>query len=160
MAVTRPLRVLVVSPTPSHPQDAGNRVRIFALATAMRSMGHQVHFAHLQMEKGDEAAMADWWGPGYHPIAFERPAIRRSPWQRIGRRIVRLFDPGLRYTYLIDEWFDTRSVDALRALDRRHEYDVVLVEYVFMSKALEAFPGSALKIIDTHDIFTNRHVGG
>jgi glycosyltransferase involved in cell wall biosynthesis len=151
------MRILVISPTPTHPQDAGNRIRIFALATALRNIGHAVHFAYIRMEDGDEASMAGWWGAGYHPIPYELPVIRRNPWQRISRRIIRLFDPTHRYTFSIDEWFDPRSIDRLRALDREHEYDVVLVEYVFISRALEAFPGTSLKIIDTHDIFTNRH---
>lgn len=35
--------------------------------------------------------------------------------------------------------------------------DIVLVEYVFFSKALECFGSDVVKLIDTHDLFTNRH---
>src|SRR5690606_33078684 len=33
----------------------------------------------------------------------------------------------------------------------------VICEYVFLSKALQAFGEETIKIIDTHDIFTNRY---
>jgi hypothetical protein len=34
---------------------------------------------------------------------------------------------------------------------------MVWVEYVFLSKILEAFDSSVIKVIDTHDVFSNRH---
>lgn len=152
------MRILVVSPTPSHPPDAGNRIRILALATAIRNMGHQVHFAYIRMENGDEAAMANCWGQGYHPISYKQPVIRRKIWQRLSRRIFLLIDPTHRYTFRIDDWFDIKAIQELRSLNLQYNYDVVLVVYVFISKALEAFQPTALKIIDTQDIFTNRHM--
>ena len=42
-------------------------------------------------------------------------------------------------------------------LSTQNKFDIVIVEYVFFSKALENFDNSVLKVIDTHDVFTNRH---
>jgi len=42
-------------------------------------------------------------------------------------------------------------------LQRRHCFDAVIVEYVFMSRALLRFGGGVRKLIDTHDMFTDRH---
>jgi polysaccharide biosynthesis protein PslH len=152
------MRVLVVSPTPSHPPEAGNRIRILALATAIRNMGHQVHFAYIRMGNGDEGAMANCWGHGYHPISYKQPVIRRNTWRGLSRRIFQLIVPTHRYAFHVDDWFDIKAIQELRALNQQYKFDVVLVEYVFISKALEAFPHVSLKIIDTHDIFTNRHM--
>lgn len=42
-------------------------------------------------------------------------------------------------------------------LHRQYNFDIVIVEYVFFSKALTYFPPGVFKIIDTHDVFTDRH---
>src|SRR3990172_11022935 len=110
------MRVLLVSPTPSHPPNAGNRVRILALATAIRNMGHQVHFAYISMENSDEEAMANYWGPGYHPIPYKQPVIQRNTWQRLSRKIFQLMDPTHHYTFHIDDWFDIKAIQELRTL--------------------------------------------
>jgi len=44
------LRLLVVSPIPSHPQDQGNSARIFVLCQALREAGVIVHFLYAKME--------------------------------------------------------------------------------------------------------------
>ena len=46
---------------------------------------------------------------------------------------------------------------ALRDLQLIHQFDAVVVNYVFFSKALRAFPDKVLKVIDTHDVYTDRH---
>jgi glycosyltransferase involved in cell wall biosynthesis len=40
-------------------------------------------------------------------------------------------------------------------ISKRH-FDVAIAEYVFFSKALLNFPETTLKVIDTHDVFTDR----
>ena len=45
----------------------------------------------------------------------------------------------------------------IRALQEEKQFDVVLCEYVFFSKALTCFGSEVLKLIDTHDIVGNRH---
>jgi glycosyltransferase involved in cell wall biosynthesis len=60
--------------------------------------------------------------------------------------------------YPVDYRYDKSLDDFLAVLSRKTRFDVVIVEYVFWSKALECFDGSVLKIIDTHDVFANRHL--
>ena len=45
----------------------------------------------------------------------------------------------------------------LVALQQRHDFDIVVAEYVYISKLLTFFPDSVRKIIDTHDVFADRH---
>ena len=47
--------------------------------------------------------------------------------------------------------------DAMAELANTIRPDVVIAEYVFFSKALDNFDESVLKIIDTHDVFTDRY---
>ncbi len=40
---------------------------------------------------------------------------------------------------------------------RKQTIDAVLVEYVYLSRVLEAVPGNIIKVLDTHDVFADRH---
>ena len=39
-------KILVISPTPTHPQNAGNRIRIYNLVSNLKELGHDVHFLY------------------------------------------------------------------------------------------------------------------
>jgi polysaccharide biosynthesis protein PslH len=58
----------------------------------------------------------------------------------------------------IDEWYNPVIDKIVRKLHKKHGYDAVIAEYVFMSKVLTNFDGNVLKVIDTHDVFTNRNI--
>jgi len=137
------MRCLVVSPTPTHPQDAGNRGRIHALLAALRGFGHRVELALVEREavapEAHEAMRAAW--DRLIPIPYDR-----------GREA-----PSLGDTFALDDWFPPEVEAAIAGLAASETYDLVLVEYVFLSRALELFPASALKVLDTHDVFADRH---
>jgi glycosyltransferase involved in cell wall biosynthesis len=56
----------------------------------------------------------------------------------------------------IDEWWDESIERELRWLFDRKRFDVFLVNYTFFSKAFEFTPTTTTKVLDTHDVFTNR----
>ncbi len=151
------MKILIVSPTPTHPPDAGNRVRILALASTLKVLGHDVHIAYIETESADLDAMELWWGKKLHRISYTRPAVNPGVLERQLKRLSEYLDPTRRFCLRVDDWFDDGALDVLRVLDAEHQFDAVIVEYVFMSKSFEAFSLRALKIIDTHDIFTDRH---
>ena len=148
-------KLLIVSPTPTHPQNAGSRARVFALARALQATGHDVHFFFVRRERGDEAAMQRWWGNRYHAADYTEPPQRWAKPSMLGRVAARLA-PAWRYNLPLDAWFDERVLPPLAALQAAERFDAVLVEYVFMSRALEAFPDPVLRLIDTHDAFADR----
>lgn len=137
------MRFLVISPTPSHPANAGNRQRIQALLRGLRRFGHGIDFCFIAREavgEEDLAAMRGAWDEVIL-LPHDRAAERRS----------------LGEVYGIDDWFQPAAATALAQLAAERHYDAVLVEYVFFSKALEYFPETTLKIIDSHDVFSDRH---
>lgn len=147
-------RILLISPTPTHPPTAGNRTRIDALLKGLRQLGHDVWFCHIQSERGDEAAMRGLWGERYVPVPYVRP---RGGFARWRKKVGGLFSVSARYNYRIDDWYNP-SLDApIAALHDKIGFDVVIVEYVFFSKVLELFGNRVLKIVDTHDVFTDRY---
>jgi glycosyltransferase involved in cell wall biosynthesis len=144
------MRILVVSPTPSHPQDAGNRARIHALLSGLKSAGHSITLCLLDREK----------------VTPEHLDSMRSAWDELilvphDRTLEK---PSLGTTYGLDDWIQPPLEDALQALAaRRPGFDMVLVEYVFLSRAFTffpaphlRFPAPVLKVLDTHDQFGGR----
>ena len=147
-------RILVISPTPTHPQNAGNRARIFSLLSALRSAGHQIGVAFVEMEDGDLATMKATWD------FFRVLPCRRPP----GRQLKRWHDTlmkafGIRRVmpFGIDDWFDISLLPLLDEIRNQFRPEVVLVEYAFLSKAFECFSESTLKLLDTHDVLADRH---
>ncbi|MGX9964988.1 glycosyltransferase [Roseomonas sp. F4] len=144
------MRILVVSPTPSHPQDAGNRARIHAVLSGLKAAGHSLTLCLLDREKvGPEhvAAMRRDWGELIlvpHDRGLEKPSL--------GKR------------FGLDDWIQPALEEVLVGLAaRRPGFDMVLVEYVFLSRAFTffpqpnlRFPTPVLKVLDTHDQFGGR----
>ena len=150
------MKVLIVSPTPTHPADAGNRVRIKTLMEQLQLLGHAVHFAHVEMDVGDHAAMVTAWGGAFHRIPYRRPPPRLG-W-RLRRAVSWRIGGGRWYYWRIDDWYDRDATSALAQLQRRERFDAVIVEYVFFSRAFDAVGGDVLKILDTHDVMADRHL--
>nr|WP_234043739.1 glycosyltransferase family 4 protein [Cerasicoccus arenae] len=57
----------------------------------------------------------------------------------------------------IDYFFNDDVLDSIRSINNSFKPSVVLIEYVFFSRAFSAFPSSVHRVIDTHDIFSDRH---
>lgn len=149
----------MISPVPSHPPTSGNTSRILALAGELRGQGHDVWFLHSDFQPGDAEAMSAWWGDRYVAHRYRRPWKKHRlvlgglpvPDRRRGWFISR----GWAYQ-TVDHYYDPSVAEAACALHETHRFDAVIVEYVFFSKVLDALPGSLRKLIDTHDVFSNR----
>lgn len=148
-------KVLVISPSPFHPQDAGNRTRIHNLLINLQKLGHEVHFLHIQQETDDDFQMSQVLGKNFYSIPYIRPSKGRLP-QKVFRKLRCFITDYPIYPYAVDDWYDNSINKFLVTLQKRVKFDVVIVEYVFFSKALKYFSKNVLKIIDTHDIFNNR----
>ena len=154
-------KILVISPTPSHPQNQGNRARIYSLLLNLKKMGQDIYFVHVQQETGDDSSMGECWGDKFYSIPYQKPKTAhkksRTRLDRIRKKILSFVDRGYKFNYGIDDWYDESINKALIDLSTNINPDVVMVEYVFLSKALECFGDSVLKIIDTHDMFADRY---
>ncbi|MGE8127421.1 glycosyltransferase [Methylobacterium sp. NPDC080182] len=145
--------VLVVTPMPAAPTSAGNRRRLSATCEALRRGGFAIDLAYLQHEDQvyrrfgqhpptDAAAMA---------AAFDRvfsiPAATPIP--------LKTWTGG----FTIDAWCPP-ELDAFVAwyFERHADTCAIVVNYVFLSRCLDAVPDGVLRIIDTHDRFADRHL--
>ena len=143
----RGIKLLVVSPTPTHPQDHGNRKRIFELCSELKRQGAFIHFAHYASEH-------DW----RHARPLHAEQQMREVWDAYD-----LIAPsrGLHLAALapdhgIDEWADPSLTAFVGWACRIHNYDAVIVNYTWLSFCLEAVPAQIFKILDTHDAFGRR----
>jgi hypothetical protein len=134
--------VLIVSPIASHPPDQGNAARIQAEATELRRRGIAVDFFYYGMEG----------------LSQEQFDAMNGFWRRFFfLRSEALPPPSLPRTWGIDDWCSDNLCEQVANVCRKHSYDAVIVNYVWMSKILDALPPT-LKVIDTHDLFGDRHL--
>ena len=148
----------MVSPTPTHPQDAGNRARIFRLAEEFRSLGNEPFFLYYGTEAADLDAMRAYWGENL-VIQPSRGRAPGSPRTRL-EEALRRTRPGRllpsRGPVGVDDWYVPGLGKTALRLHSQEEFQVAWVEYVFLSKTLDVFDSSVLKVIDTHDVFSRR----
>jgi len=148
-------KILVISDLCIFPPRAGNTSRICELMNNLKSLGNEVTFLGLGLQEDEERRMRENWKNvfviPYVRIREIRPiksAVRRV---LLGKLVSRdLYSPE------IDFWYWPHWDTKIKEFLNRSKYDVVIVEYVFFSKALNNFGENILKIIDTHDVFTDR----
>jgi glycosyltransferase involved in cell wall biosynthesis len=148
-------KILIISPTPTHPANAGNRVRILNMAGFLMSQGHEVYFLFSRQEEADETAMRSFWGNNMW--AIDNIPEGRSFIYRYLKQITSLFSDQVKYCSTIDEHYNTLLDEAIIKIKNQVEIDAVIVEYIFQSKALLHFDDKVLKLIDSHDVMTGRH---
>lgn len=145
-------KVLIITSAPTHPSNRGNRARINSLVDSLRALGHDVHLMHACRHQEAAVATREAWGKRYVPVVSKRGRPKTLV-QRAARKI----GSEAGYRYGLDQWYDPAIDDAIDALRDRESFDTVIVEYVFLSRALLRFGDDVLKILDTHDVFANRH---
>ncbi|MEQ1779746.1 MAG: glycosyltransferase [Hyphomonadaceae bacterium] len=141
------LSVLVLSPTPTHPQDYGNRKRVYEVCSRLKRWGAKIHFVHYASEaewrgnvpRAHEDAMRDAWD-SYTTVPPSRQ-LHNSPKGDY---------------HEIDEWWDPSIGNHLSWIFQTRHIDVLLVNYTWLTQAFSYAPQGVFKILDTHDHFSGR----
>lgn len=153
-------KLLIISPTPTHPQNAGNRARIFSFIEQAKTCGLSIYFLYVNMEGVPNDEMKSYWGDKLYVLETTKyPNIEkpRTYKERTLRKLGVINIEQYKYNYHLDDWFDDNILVYCKELQNKLNFDFVLTEYIFMSKALTVFPHKTIKIIDTHDCFTDRY---
>jgi GT2 family glycosyltransferase/glycosyltransferase involved in cell wall biosynthesis len=133
--------ILYYSPFPSHPASHGNQTTIQKFGKFLQAEGHSVHFALLKSHmysSQDAHDMESAWN-SFHLIDVDR-------------------FPGCNGNDIpYDNWYVNGIGEQIASLCHKLNIDVVICSYIFQSKLLDYVPSYILKIIDTHDKFTNRY---
>lgn len=142
--------LLVVSPTPTSPPDHGNRKRILETCRTLQDRGCRITFVHYASE-------LDWRGR----IPYEHDRAMRGQWEEYHLVLPSVplhCPPRDGVDHHIDEWWDPALQRQLEFLVASRFYDAVWVNYTWLSRALTLFPRFTLKILDTHDKFSDRRL--
>ena len=137
------MQILVTSPIPSHPQNHGNRSRVFKLCLALKELGHTLHYVYSGFEgltHPQEIAMRKCWDH-VHII----PPVQHDMQQKI--------KAGMH----IDAWYQSALDGVVTDIMDVWSIDAVLCNYVWASRYLDTIPAHIPKYIDTHDKFSDRH---
>jgi len=137
------MQILVTSPIPSHPQNHGNRARVYSLCRTLQQRGYKIHFVYGGLEglsEAQELAMRDTWEHVYI-IPKESGAKKQSR----------------RNHHLIDDWYVPAVGEVCQRIMNIWKIDICLANYVWFSKWLEDVPAGTPKYLDTHDMFAGRH---
>ena len=152
--------IVIVSPYPLFPPYGGNRARMLTLIRTLQAQACDVSFVLLtsrQMGDFDQNAHRAMFGDHFYPLYrssisntlyLSKRFVRvqfRSVRSRLGKKVKRLDS--------IDELYYRPFTVQLQTLFAAKAPDAVIVLYAYFSRALEAFPSSTLKIVDTHDLF-------
>ena len=148
-------KILLLAPVPTHPSTTGASARVRHMADGLLSLGHEVHFLHLQQKLwSDDTAMQQYWHDRLHVF---RSLSLASFVSRGRRKLVRLVGKTFHLNLSVDSYFDPEAARYVRTLLAADGFDVVIVSYVFYSRLFESVSGAVLKLIDTHDVFSDRY---
>lgn len=137
------IRALVIAPTASHPPVQGNRVRILQMVHAVKASGGTVDYLCYDLDRAEPdaiASMGDAWDSVF-VVGAEGFALRKSQGDMWG----------------LDDWIAPSILTAARILAVARRYDLVIVNYVWLSALLEPFAETGARLLlDTHDAFGDR----
>lgn len=134
----QPKKILIVSPIATHPVDRGNRRRLLQVANLLLAHGIDLELAIGRNRPISDDAKSYW--PAIH-------RLRHAPRWRPSKRTARL-----------DLWYTPGLGEEVAQIVENIKAQAVLLNYVFHSKLFNFLPPEVLKIVDTHDVFTDRNV--
>ena len=113
-------RILVLSPTPTHPQDYGNRKRIFRVCSRFAAEGARITYLHYPAE-------FEWRGT--QPRIAERAMVQTWDQYYTVAPTRHLHEPSAGRHHFIDEWWDEAIGHFLSWLFSVQSFDIFIVNY-------------------------------
>lgn len=161
-------KVLIISPTPTHPTTAGNRSRILNICDTLQASGLLIDFLYINFEKdADSVAMTNYFGNGYFELSHfssNKLSLLNKCYNKFNSGYGKLLKHlntekylDWKYNKFIDDYYLDDIDNFIKKNINVDSYSHVIVEYVVFSKAFRFFKNSTKKIIDTHDKLTDRY---
>jgi len=136
------MSILIFSPLQLTPElNAGSKIRMYNIGKYFQSKGYKVHFVYY----------AD------NGINWRNLQFMHETWDTftlIHQKKLFIQHSG---NYEKDEHYETHIADHILDLVSLFDIRLVWCNYIFQSAFLEALPEDVHKVIDTHDVFTNRY---
>lgn len=148
-AAVDPRRVLLFTHVVPYPPGAGNEQRIDRLLRWLQSARYEVVLLLT------EARLTPEQDAVLRARVYRLHVLPEGLPQRAMRRLANL---SMRDAHPAERWMCPRRVQrAVARLAAVYRPAVVIAEYPFMSRALVGLPPQVLRVIDCHDMFSQRH---
>jgi len=137
------MHFLLSAPIPSHPQNHGNRARLYRMAQQLKARGHMVSFIYCGFDRIDaatEIAMRAFWDN----LIILPPHIPPKK-------------PGKAGYFMLDDWVHPDMDAAVTGFLKRWKIDGAIAHYVWASAWLDKLSRALPRYIDAHDVFGDRH---
>ena len=149
-------KLLMVTNAPICPVINGSRKRMYNLVKLLEKAGFEVQIV-ISNDRVGYMSTKEQMPNKVHFFDSDRKkpylAVKRGELrEKLPIKALRLYP----IPYMIDDMFPNGLDDFVAKLHSREHFDYVMVEYVFMSKALTKLGKEVTKIIDTHDILADR----
>jgi len=152
------MKVLMISDLHTHPQNMGNRQRVYSICVMMKKLGWNIDFLYFGKKKDcDWDAMSNFFGNDNLYFAERGDYVLKTYIKANFRRKIDAHGISKVFPlkYKEDEWY-CKDVDmAIYLLQRKKEYDMVWMPYFFQSRTLNMFTDT-LKVIESQDKFSER----
>lgn len=141
---------LVISPFLPRADDAGHRKRTYESCQLLADLGYELTLLHLAFE-------GNWY--------WRKQLVNQEELRGCGiTSYLEFYADGFvgrrplngAQVHLLDEWWDSHFEAYLCNHLHRNFYDVVIIHNVWLSKAFDFFPHFTIKLIETHDLFSER----
>ncbi len=152
-------KALVITSIITHPVRTAPSLRVVHSVESLEKLGIEVDVLYLAMQGSAPSEMKEYWGSRLIEVGYETPALYGGLRRRLYfsfKRHLPEFSGALKHNLTIDAWEDVKATESLRKHAFQNAYDLVYIHYVFNSYCFQAFPSHVTKLLDLHDIFTNR----
>lgn len=154
------MKVLIVADIYTHPHNRGNLQGLYRECCQMKKMNWQIDFLFWGNRlDADIDAMQDFFGKEH--LFFANISGVELKYQIYSHIRERMDGKGLtKYfalPYAVDEYYYNEIGEKVELLNDRNHYDVVWLEYYLQSKVFCGLDERIVKVIHTHDKFTNRN---
>jgi hypothetical protein len=140
---------LILSPFATHPLDAGQRKRAYQTTALLQEWGFSITFLHVAFEtrwywghnNEDDAVLKEQWdGDVLHFYANKKVGLPPVDGQ----------------SHQLDEWWDEALGGYIANIFSKRQFDLFVVHNIWLSKAFDYAPYHCLKVLEMHDLFSQR----
>lgn len=155
------MKILMVSRTPTHPTNAGNRWGILTMSNTLQQLGCEIYFLYIDERGLRHFRKADGQKDFYETKSFWKDhffVYRVGKLQKFYRNLLKKirtffmdYHQGLYDEYPL--WLHKK----INKLDTIYHFDICIVNYIFMTKAFR-YIQIPRKVCFTHDVFAYKNL--
>ena len=120
-----------------------------------KKQGHEVSFLYSDQEPSDIQEMRNYFGKQLYVVSYSQPPQKKQ--YKWINSFLNKINNDRQYYSDVDDFYNLNLDRFIQELIINNAFDIVIAEYIFLSKSFLNFSPSTLKILDTHDVMTNRH---